>query len=192
MESRGTDRAIGLRVRALRARSGLTLDQLASRSGVSRAMISRVERGESSPTAALLGRLCAAFGIGLSALFHDEAASAAPLVRHAAQPVWTDPGSGYVRRDVAPSGTGSPIDVIEVDFPPAASVAFDNAWTTRRLDQHVWVLDGTLELTVDETVYMLHRGDCLYMRLDQPIRYRNPTDRPVRYAVILNGEARRG
>ena len=51
------DRMLGQRLKAARQRHGLTLDALAERSGVSRAMISRVERGESSPTAALLVRL---------------------------------------------------------------------------------------------------------------------------------------
>ena len=63
---------LGRRLKATRLMRGLTLEQLAERSGVSRAMISRVERGESSPTAALLDRLCAGLGIVLSALFHDE------------------------------------------------------------------------------------------------------------------------
>ena len=53
------DRSIGERIKTLRAENGLTLDRLASESGVSRAMISRIERGEASPTASLLARICA-------------------------------------------------------------------------------------------------------------------------------------
>lgn len=61
--------SIGERIRALRAENGLTLDQLAAESGVSRAMISRIERGEASPTASLLARICAALGLSLSGFF---------------------------------------------------------------------------------------------------------------------------
>ena len=54
------DKAIGSRLKELRVKAGLSLNELAARSGVSRAMIGRVERAESSATASLLGKLCAA------------------------------------------------------------------------------------------------------------------------------------
>ena len=100
------DRMLGQRLKAARQRHGLTLDVLAERSGVSRAMISRVERGESSPTAALLVRLGSGLGLSLSALLEENAGSG-PLARHDAQPVWRDPASGYLRRNISPRGTGS-------------------------------------------------------------------------------------
>src|SRR4051812_16005996 len=62
------DQAIGARIRSLRETQGLSLGELAARSGVSKAMIARVEKAESSATAALLGRLCGALGVTLSAL----------------------------------------------------------------------------------------------------------------------------
>lgn len=182
------DLRLGLRLKAARQARGLTLDALAERAGVSRAMISRVERAESSPTAALLDRLCAGLGIVLSALFRDAAtAAAAPLARHADQPVWTDPGSGYVRRSVSPPGTGSQIDIVEVEMPPGARLLLDAARTTHRLDQQVWVLAGVMEVTLGECTHRLTPGDCLHMLLDGPISYHNPGAEPARYAVVLTG-----
>jgi transcriptional regulator with XRE-family HTH domain len=186
----GIDQRLGLRIRDLRADRGLTLDGLAKQAEVSRAMLSRIERGESSPTAQLLNRICAGLGISLSDLFAGAGAGSSPLARRADQPVWQDPASGYVRRSISPPGTGSPVDIVEVTFPPGSSVGFDN----RRLaasDQHVWVLDGTLELTVGETTHRLEAGDCLMMRFGLPVLFHNPTSRPVRYAVIINHGATR-
>ena len=117
------DRRLGARLKGLRQSRGLTLDQLAARSGVSRAMISRVERGESSPTAALLDRLCAGLGVLLSALFRDEAPGG-PLARRGEQPVWTDPDSGYFRRSVSPAGTGSRLEIVEIEMPAGASIGW--------------------------------------------------------------------
>src|SRR5207245_11468671 len=59
---------IAERVRELRAGQGLSLDALASKSGVSRSMISLIERGESSPTAAVLEKLAAGLGVMLASL----------------------------------------------------------------------------------------------------------------------------
>lgn len=117
------EQAIGIRVRKLRLEKGLTLDDLAAASGVSRAMISRIERAEASPTASLLARICAALGLSLSAFFADEG-QASPLARRQDQQVWRDPETGYLRRSVSPPGTASDIDIVEVEFPSGARVSF--------------------------------------------------------------------
>ena len=181
----GLGTRLGDRIRGARLSQNLSLDGLAERSGVSRAMISKIERAESSPTAALLGRLCAGLGISLASLFEKEPQRGAPLSRAAEQPVWRDPATGYLRRDVAPRGTGSPVEIVDVTFPPGARVTFDRPWTSRGSDQHVWLFEGRLELTVGDTTHVLEAGDCLHMRLDRTITYHNPTDRPIRYAVVL-------
>src|SRR4051812_43252941 len=92
------------RVRELRAARELTLDALAERSGVSRAMISRVERGESSPTAVVLDKLATGLGVALSALFDAPSPEPSPVARRADQPLWRDPASGYLRRNLSPPG----------------------------------------------------------------------------------------
>src|SRR5438045_4269253 len=97
---------IAERVRELRAARGLSLDALSSRSGVSRSMISLIERGESSPTAVVLEKLAAGFGVTLASLFDAPAGPArpagGPVARREDQPQWRDPASGYLRRNVSP------------------------------------------------------------------------------------------
>jgi transcriptional regulator with XRE-family HTH domain len=178
------DQRLGARLKAARLRRELTLDTLAERTGVSRAMISRIERGESSPTAALLVKLCAGLDLSLSSLFSAEN-QAGPIARRVEQPVWQDPDSGYVRRNVSPPGTGSAIEIVEVTTPPGARVRLGRPWSRRGLDQQVWVFEGEIELTIDEATHRLQAGDCMHMRLDGPITYHNPGHEPVRYAVVL-------
>jgi transcriptional regulator with XRE-family HTH domain len=184
------DAWVGARIRALRFERDLTLDSLANLADVSRAMLSRVERGESSPTAQLLNKICAGLGITLSLLFAEPRTPASPLARRINQPTWRDPATRYLRRQVSPPGTGSQVDIVEIEFPAGGSVAFDS----QRLagtDQHVWVLDGTLELTLGDECFRLEQGDCLMMRFDRPIMFRNLKRRAVRYAVIIShGTAR--
>ncbi|NML75222.1 helix-turn-helix transcriptional regulator [Rhizobium sp. S-51] len=177
---------IGARLGTLRAERSLTLDGLAELSGVSRAMISRVERGEASPTAALLARLCSALGVSLSVFFAAGGAEVSPLARRADQPVWRDPESGYLRRVVAPGGTGSRVDVVEVEFPAGAEVRFPGQQASRSQWQHVWLFEGEMDLTVGETVHRLLPGDCLFMNVGDVHGFRNPTDKPARYAVIID------
>src|SRR5437588_10106724 len=112
---------IAYKVRDLRAERDLSLDALAGRSGVSRSMISLIERGESSPTANVLDRLAAGLGVTMASLFDQSPkAEASPLARRADQPSWTDPETGYIRRNLSPPGFPSPIDLVEVVLPVGA------------------------------------------------------------------------
>jgi transcriptional regulator with XRE-family HTH domain len=176
------DRRIADRIQAARRAEGLTLDGLAARAGVSRAMISRIERGEASPTAVLLGHLANALGITLSDMFR-EAEAAGPLVRAAGQPSWRDPATGYMRRNVTAAGQG--LDIVDVTLPPGAAVTYDNTGAPFAADQVVWVLDGALRMTLGDVVHDLATGDSLAMRLDRPTGYRNVSGAPVRYAVVV-------
>lgn len=181
------DDLIAKRVRELRKARGCTLDELAESSGVSRSMISLIERQETSPTAVVLNKLADALGVTLAALFSGEPASVAeqPLARLSDQQVWEDPASGYVRRHLSPTGYASPIELVEVIFPPGERVAFESVVRSMVTHQQVWMLDGEMEVTAGETTWHLQTGDCLAMVLDQHIVFHNPGHKRARYAVAL-------
>ena len=188
MESTTSDLPTRLaeRLRRIRTEQGLTLEVLAERSGVSRSMISLVERGASSPTAAVLDRLAAGLGVTIASLFAEEPrADATPLVRRADQPAWRDPASGYVRRNLSPPGFPSPLELVEVHLPAGARVAYDGVSRVVGVSQQIWLLEGRLALTVGHETHRLAVGDCLAMRLDRPIVFHNPTRQTARYLVAL-------
>jgi len=179
---------IARRVAALRAGRGLSLDQLAAASGVSRSTISLIERGETSATAVVLEKLAAGLGLALAALFETERAAPGPLMRRAEQTQWRDPASGYLRRNVSPPDHPSPMRIVEVEFPAGKRVVLEGAAADATIQQQVWLLDGTMELTHAGQTWRLEGGDCLAMRLDGPVEFRNPTRRPARYAVVIANE----
>jgi transcriptional regulator with XRE-family HTH domain len=181
-----TDAQLAARLRALRTTAGLTLEALAESSGVSRSMISLIERGESSPTANVLDRLAAGLGVTMASLFDQTPkAEASPLARRADQKSWSDPETGYTRRNLSPPGFPSPIDLVEVVLPVGARVAYDSAARAAVVHQQIFVLDGILELRLGDEVHQLEAGDCLAMRLDRPIAFKNRGDAPTRYLVAL-------
>jgi transcriptional regulator with XRE-family HTH domain len=188
MDEPNLDQRIAARVRDLRAAHGLTLEVLAERSGVSRSMISVIERGKSSPTAALLEKLASGLGVSLASLFDPPTPNRDPVARRAEQPRWRDPASGYVRRNVSPPGVASPIQIVEVEFPAGARVAFDTGARDTRVHQQVWVLDGDIEVSVGDDRHQLRTGDCLAFILDRPTAFRNRTRKTARYAVVIVGQ----
>lgn len=185
------DALLAQRVRDLRKRRGFALDRLAELSGVSRSMISLIEREETSPTAAVLDKLAGALGVTLAALFATESQGMddQPLARRAQQQVWTDPASGYVRRHLSPSGYPSPLELAEVSFPPGQSVTFDNVIRSVVTHQQLWMLEGAMEITLGEQTWRLETGDCLAMVLGPRIVFHNPTPKPARYALALTSSS---
>jgi transcriptional regulator with XRE-family HTH domain len=179
------------RVRELRARRRLSLDALAAKSGVSRSMISLVERGESSPTAVVLEKLANGLGVTLAALFDapdGDRRTPEPIARLKDQPVWRDPASGYLRRNVSPPGIAHPMQLVEIEFPAGGRVAFETGGRDARVHQQIWVLDGAIDVTVGDERHRLREGDCLAMELNRPTIFHNPARKAARYAVVIASE----
>jgi len=174
---------IAARLREERRRRGWSLDQLAGHAGVSKAMLSKLERGESSPTATLLGRICGAYGLTMSALVAIPGDHGGRLVRRAEQPVWRDPQSHYLRRQVSPL-SDLPLQLVEVELPAGAEVTFPaSAYTFIR--QLVWVLVGRLDFVEGEAVHRLRAGDCLELGAPADCVFRNRGRSACRYLVAL-------
>jgi len=184
------DALIARRIRREREARGWSIAELAAASGVSRAMISKVERAEASPTAALLGRLSGAFHLTVSTLLAraeaDAGAAPSRIARAAAQPVWTDPETGYRRRAASPPGSDP--ELVEVELPPGAGIAYAAASVAFLRGQVVRVLAGRLVIEEAGEETTLATGDSLAFDLAAPKghAFRNPSaSRPCRYLVAL-------
>ncbi|WP_153537610.1 helix-turn-helix domain-containing protein [Streptomyces sp. RB17] len=179
---------IAARVRTERERRRWTLAQLADVSGVSQAMISRIERGESSPTAVVLGKLSAAFQLSIASLLAlaegtpDDSLSATGVRRRTDTAEWRDPGTGYRRRQI--TGPRFPAEVAEIRLPAGAQVPYPAA-AFAFVRQVVWVLEGRLTFHDGDTVHELDAGDTIELGEPAERVFVNTTDTECRYAVIL-------
>jgi transcriptional regulator with XRE-family HTH domain len=187
----GIDARIARRVRTLRADLGMTLDALSRCSRVSRSMLSLVERGESSPTATVLEKIASGLGVSLATLFEDAGAPAHPLSRGRERSTWRDPQSGYLRQNISPANFPSPIQIVAVTLPAGARVAYESGARAVDIHQQIWLQQGRIEVTVGSVTWRLERDDCLAMRLDAPVTYRNRTRSQARYIVVITSERSR-
>jgi transcriptional regulator with XRE-family HTH domain len=174
---------IAARIRGERTMWCWSLDDLAGRSQVSKAMISKIERAEASPTAALLGRLSGAYGITLSSLLADAEKSPGGPLRRVDQPVWRDPATGYVRRQIS-AAAKIPLELVEVDLPPGASVSFPAA-SYAFISQVVWVLAGRLAFVEGDVTHDLGPGDSLELGAPTDCTFRNDGAAACRYLVVV-------
>lgn len=178
------EQRIARRLARLRAERGWPLETLAERTGISRATLSRIERAELSPTATMLGKLCAVYEWTLSRLMAEAEHRPASLVPARDQTEWRDPESGYRRRAVSPPGPGLRGELVEVRIPAGASVSFD-ASPIPGLEHHLWMLEGSLTLEVEGAPFWLRAGDCLRYVLVGPTRFQATGKREARYVIAM-------
>jgi transcriptional regulator with XRE-family HTH domain len=179
----GLSASLAAVVEAGRQERGWSINALAQASGVSRAMIAKIERCEVQPTAALLARLSGAFGLTLSELVASAEDAPDRLSRHERQPVWRDPETGYVRRAVSPPGS-SMLQLVDIELPAGARVPMPRE-SYLFIDQQIWVLEGRLRFTEGEEVYELTAGDCLQLGDPQACIFENPSSTACRYLVAI-------
>ena len=175
--------AISARVKTEREARNWSLSELAERSGVSKAMISKIERGEASPTATVLGRLSGAFGLTLSTLLALAEQTGERLARHADQAVWQDPETGYTRRRISPP-TGGVLELLEIELPVGVTVPYpSDAFVFQH--QQIWVTQGVLSFREGSQTYRLEVGDCLQLGAPMECEFLNAGDEVCRYVVGL-------
>ncbi|UVC06715.1 helix-turn-helix domain-containing protein [Rhizobium sp. TH2] len=178
------DNQIATRLRSLRAERNCSLDELARLSGVSRATLSRLENAEVSPTAAVLGRLCAAYGMTMSRLMRMVEDAFAPVVRRDEQWVWSDPQTGFERRSVSPPNAALAGEVIQGTLPPGTSIIYPEA-SKPGLEHHLVLLEGQLTLTIGGRAHDLSAGDCLRYQLYGATEFATPDDCGARYLLFM-------
>ena len=172
---------IARRLRLERDSRGWSLADVAERSGVSKATISKIEREEASPTAVILVRLSTAFELTLATLLtRAEGASSRHMT---AQPVWRDPETGYLRKQIF-GRPDHPLEIITVELPPGKQVVLP-ASSYAHIRQAVWVQAGSLVIIEAGERHALGGGDCLGFGSPSEVTFANETAAPCVYVVVL-------
>lgn len=184
LDERSLDQLIARRLKALRAERGWSLDELARRSEVSRATLSRLENAEVSPTASVLGKLCAAYGLTMSRLMHLVEDNVVPLIRRDDQAVWTDPTVEFRRRSVSPPARALAGEALECELGPGARIAYDRP-PRPGLEHHLLLIEGQLAVSVEGHTYELRPGDCLRYQLHGPSEFATTDRCGARYILFM-------
>ena len=176
-------RRLARRLATLRQDRAWSLDQLSEASGISRATLSRMEKGDVSPTAETLGQLCTAYALPLSRLMMQVEEAHAPLIPVAQQQVWQDPETGFRRRQVSPPAPTLAGEVIEGHLPALQRIVY-SAPSRPGLEHHLILLSGELNLTHSDTKYCLRPGDCLRYHLTGASEFSTGAE-GARYILVL-------
>ncbi len=184
LDSSSIDDLIAERLKILRNERGWSLDELARRSGVSRATLSRLENSEVSPTASVLGKLAAAFGMTISRLIQMVEVQFVPVIPRDRQLLWIDPAIGFRRRSISPPAQSLAGEVLECEIDPDTRISYDD--TPRAgLEHHLYLAEGELEITLGQNTHHLKAGDCLRYQLSGASSFATSKDSGARYFIFL-------
>ncbi|SIN68601.1 transcriptional regulator, XRE family with cupin sensor [Singulisphaera sp. GP187] len=179
-----TGARIARRIRLERDARGWSLADLAERSGVSKATISKIEREETSPTAVILVRLAGAFDLTLAGLLLRAEGGGERLSRAVDQPVWRDPETGYLRKQVF-SRPDHPLEVAQIELPAGRRVVLP-ASSYAHIRQVIWVQVGELVIQEGGERHVLGAGDCLGFGPPSEVTFANETTTACTYLVVLS------
>ncbi|HEV2093635.1 MAG TPA: XRE family transcriptional regulator [Rubrobacter sp.] len=176
---------LGARVKELRKERGHTLDELAARSGVSRAMISKLERGEKNPTLVIAARLAEGLGVSLSRLAGVEERREVVLVSKERRMVLRDPETGFERQSLSPTFAGRGVEFLR-NVVPENSTSGDFPAHRKGVEEHIVVEKGELKATLGGEEYLLREGDALYFEADVPHRFDNTGRGECVYYLVIS------
>jgi transcriptional regulator with XRE-family HTH domain len=176
---------LGERVKELRGRRGLTLEVLAERSGVSRAMISKLERGEKNPTLVVAAKLAEGLGVTLSQLVGMEEQREVVVVPREGRMVMRDPETGFERQLLSPTFVGRGVEFVRNEI-PEGSTSGEFPPHRKGVAEYVVVERGRLRAILGGEQYLLDEGDAVYFEADVPHRFDNAGEGECSYYLVIS------
>ncbi len=171
-------------LRRHRGERGLTLDALAEQSGVSRAMISKIERGAAVPTATVMGKLSAALEVGLSQLVGNARPREPVLLPQTEQAIYCDPASGLERRSLSPVFPDRPVDFVLNTLPPDGHVVFPGHHLG--VEEYLFVRQGKLIVVTDGQRHLVTQGSTLFYPAHTAHEFHNETDETAEFFIVVD------
>lgn len=176
---------VGFRLKHLRTRAGFTLEDLCIASGVSRAMLSKVERGEKSPTLTILVRIAAGLGVSLSTLMGAEPTlAAATVIRANKRLTFKDPETGFERHILSPNHVENGVELLLHRIPPGESSGTLPPYNVPT-EKFLVVDEGQLTVCIGERRYDLKSGDSFYFEVREPYRFINNAKTSCAYYLVI-------
>jgi transcriptional regulator with XRE-family HTH domain len=172
-------------LRDQRKSRGMSIEQLAAASGVSRSMISKIERAEAMPSTSVLARLAEALGVTFSQLLVEPDTHDVVVLPQRVQPVLRDQASGFTRRCISPILPGRGIDWVLNTLPVGSSTG-EFIGHRRGTDEYIYVLAGTLEARLGEETHRLEAGDAIYFQATRAHEFRNVGEGDCQYFLVID------
>ncbi|GAA0314221.1 helix-turn-helix domain-containing protein [Bacillus carboniphilus] len=173
---------IGEKVRALRKMRRLSLDQAAVRTGVSKAMLGQIERGDSSPTVTTLWKIATGFQVSFSSLLQEDESNISIVNKHSVPPVIENDGK-YKVYSIFPFDPIKKFEVFWIDLLPGC--LHESEEHHEGVEELITVSRGTLTVSMAGKEHDIKTGESIRFQPNQPHCYHNKGDEVVECHMII-------
>ncbi|MFC5404562.1 helix-turn-helix domain-containing protein [Cohnella soli] len=173
---------LGQNLKAIRKMRELSLDQMSEMTGVSKAMLAQIERGESSPSISTIWKIANGLRLTFSTLI-QETRPAVSVVRQSEVPPLSSEDGKFRAYPLHPFDPHQHLEIYSVEMDPESTHWSDAH--NEGVEEFLIIAEGTLELTIGEEQYVLGQGDSLRFAADRTHHYHNATDRMIRYHSLI-------
>ncbi|WP_447528729.1 helix-turn-helix domain-containing protein [Vreelandella sp. TE19] len=171
-------------VKRLRNARGWSLGRAATQTGVSKAMLGQIERGESSPTVSTLWKIASGFRVSFSTLFNGSKPAQGELERDSGESVWGHDSAGMQARLLFPFDPLLGFEMFMIELAPGAMS--ESAPHASGVVEHIVVIEGEMELRIDERWQCLKAGEGLRFFADRPHAMRNSGAARLRFHDVIH------
>ncbi|KZN97070.1 helix-turn-helix domain-containing protein [Aeribacillus pallidus] len=166
----------------IRKRMALSLDKVSEKTGVSKAILAQIERGEANPTVSTLWKIANGLHVSFSALMKEEAASV-QKISLSNIPAISDDNEKYKVYPMFTFEIGKPFEVFEAHLEPGHVHQSDEH--AHGVQEILIIQKGALEIVIDGCSYVVREGEAIRFAADKKHDYKNITDQKVKYYVII-------
>ncbi len=173
---------IAFNVKDLRGKKGLTLDEAAKLTGVSRSMLAQIEKGDVNPTISVLWKIANGFKVSFSSLTENKTQQSEIIRLSDIKPL-TELGDGYINYPIFPFQENRLFETyrIQIDVDGSLDANPHLAGT----EEYITVFSGQIEVKADTEVFQLNTGDSIHFKADVPHSYRNIGSEVAYLSMIL-------
>jgi len=171
-------------LKKLRQQFELTMQELADKAGISKSMISKIERDEVQPTLDIAARLAKALNKTLSEMLHAPQTMQVVYLPKSEQAIWKD-AQNIVRRNISPIFEGLKTEWLQVELPAGTSILKCLSSNVQGAEKYILVTKGILEMKINQQIFRLKKGDSLYFDASASHEFFNVGKESVEYYIVI-------
>jgi transcriptional regulator with XRE-family HTH domain len=174
---------IGKNIHRIRKERNLSLDKVADITGVSKAMLGQIERGESNPTVTTLWKIANGFHVSFSSLIEDEVHPVSVVDIASISPLLEEEGE-YRVYPLFPFDSSKKFEIFSIHLEPGCTHESEAHY--KGVEEYIIVSQGELKIIVNDTSYNIEQGNAIHFIADHPHMYHNPTSSPAQYTILIH------
>lgn len=182
MKKKNLNVLIGSNLKSIREQKGLSLEQTAKKTAVSKPMLGQIERGTSNPTVSTLWKIATGLGVSFSSFLRTNNQNVQQIKKTEVDPLIEKEGK-FLVYSIFPMSEGKPYELFSIELLPGCH--YESTAHSLGVEEQVWVDKGTLKMIIDDETFSIHEQEGIRFHADHPHVYVNSSDKTCIATLVI-------